>query len=213
MNFGEKITTLRKQKGITQEQLAEQLGVTRQTISKWELNQSTPDLNYISQLSDLFEVTTDYLIKEENLEDKKDINNEHTDNNYANTPQREPVKPSFVVGIIFSVLGVALIIIGIVLGLTEAGWNVGIMGMAGGVLNLVVGMVLMFVKKHPVLTALWIMWIILFLFIGLFVVNMVGGSLFNLNTVGGIVDWILLIFFIILVAASVRARKESKKNK
>jgi len=63
LNIGEKITNLRKSKRITQEQFAEQLGVTRQTISKWELDQSTPDLNYISQLSELFGVTTDYLIK------------------------------------------------------------------------------------------------------------------------------------------------------
>lgn len=63
MSFGERITKLRKQNGMTQEQLAEKIDVTRQTISKWELDQSTPDLNYICQISELFRVTTDYLIR------------------------------------------------------------------------------------------------------------------------------------------------------
>lgn len=63
MALGETITTLRKQKGLSQEQLSEQLGLTRQTISKWELNQSTPDIEYIIRLSEIFEVTTDFLLK------------------------------------------------------------------------------------------------------------------------------------------------------
>lgn len=44
MTFGENLVYLRKSKGVSQEKLAEELGLTRQTISKWELNQSTPDL-------------------------------------------------------------------------------------------------------------------------------------------------------------------------
>ena len=63
MTFGEKIQKCRKEKGLSQEELAEQLNVTRQTISKWELDQSTPDLNYIVDMSNLFEVTSDYLIR------------------------------------------------------------------------------------------------------------------------------------------------------
>ena len=65
MAFGETLTNLRKTRGLSQEQLAEELDLTRQTISKWELNQSTPDIEYIRRLSDFFEVSTDYLIKGE----------------------------------------------------------------------------------------------------------------------------------------------------
>lgn len=65
MTFGEKIQQLRKKGGLSQEGLAERIAVTRQTISKWELDQSTPDLEFISQLSDIFGVSTDYLIKED----------------------------------------------------------------------------------------------------------------------------------------------------
>ena len=65
MTLGEKIQKLRKQNGFSQEELAEKVTVTRQTISKWELNQSEPDLDFIAQLSNIFNVSADYLIKKE----------------------------------------------------------------------------------------------------------------------------------------------------
>lgn len=65
MTLGEKIQKLRKQQGLSQEALAEKVAVTRQTISKWELGQSTPDVDSIAQLSNIFSVTSDYLIKED----------------------------------------------------------------------------------------------------------------------------------------------------
>ena len=65
MTLGETLTNLRKSKGLSQEQLADELGLTRQTISKWELNQSAPDINYLIRLSNFFGVTTDHLIKGE----------------------------------------------------------------------------------------------------------------------------------------------------
>lgn len=63
MKFGETLQKLRKQKGWSQEELAEKLELTRQTVSKWELEQSTPDLDYIIALCDLFQVSADYLIR------------------------------------------------------------------------------------------------------------------------------------------------------
>lgn len=65
MVFGEILATLRKSKGLSQEQLAEKLNVARQTVSKWELGQSTPDMDCLSKLSNFFDVSTDYLIKGE----------------------------------------------------------------------------------------------------------------------------------------------------
>ena len=62
--LGEKIHLLRKREGMTQEQLAERLAITRQTVSKWELGESEPDVAYLIQLSEIFQVTTDYLLKD-----------------------------------------------------------------------------------------------------------------------------------------------------
>ncbi|MBQ9686158.1 MAG: helix-turn-helix transcriptional regulator [Oscillospiraceae bacterium] len=63
MKLADRILELRKQKGISQEELADKLGVSRQAISKWESEQSTPELDKIILLSDFFDVTTDYLLK------------------------------------------------------------------------------------------------------------------------------------------------------
>ena len=63
MTFGQKLQQLRRARGMSQEDLAGQLSVTRQTISKWELDQSTPDLPYLATISEFFGVSTDYLIK------------------------------------------------------------------------------------------------------------------------------------------------------
>ncbi len=67
MNLGEKIYKLRKEKGLSQEVLAEQLGTTRQAVSKWENNQGFPETEKILQLSNIFEVSTDFLLKDEKL--------------------------------------------------------------------------------------------------------------------------------------------------
>ncbi|MDE7208043.1 MAG: helix-turn-helix domain-containing protein, partial [Lachnospiraceae bacterium] len=63
MDFSEKLLTLRKSRDLTQEQLAERLDVSRQSVSKWESGQAVPELDKIVALSDIFDVTTDYLLK------------------------------------------------------------------------------------------------------------------------------------------------------
>ena len=65
MILADKIITLRKKNGWSQEELAEKLNVTRQSVSKWEGAQSVPDLNKILLMSRIFEVSTDYLLKDE----------------------------------------------------------------------------------------------------------------------------------------------------
>lgn len=65
MIFADKLIELRKKSGWSQEELAEQMHVTRQSVSKWEGAQSVPDLEKIVRLSELFGVSTDYLLKDE----------------------------------------------------------------------------------------------------------------------------------------------------
>lgn len=65
MILAEKITTLRKQNGWSQEELAAKLNVSRQSVSKWESAASIPDLEKIIKLSQIFGVSTDYLLKDE----------------------------------------------------------------------------------------------------------------------------------------------------
>lgn len=77
MNMADRIQHLRKSKGISQEELADKVGVSRQAVSKWESEQSTPDIEKVILLSDFFDVTTDYLLKgiepvSENITKKSD---------------------------------------------------------------------------------------------------------------------------------------------
>ena len=65
MNFGEKLYRLRKEKGLSQEALAERLNTTRQAVSKWENNQGYPETEKLIQLAGCFQVTTDYLLRDE----------------------------------------------------------------------------------------------------------------------------------------------------
>ena len=62
MTIADRIQSLRKSKGMSQEELADAVGVSRQAVSKWESEQATPDLDKVVIMSDIFEVTTDYLL-------------------------------------------------------------------------------------------------------------------------------------------------------
>ena len=64
MILADKIIMLRKKNGLSQEELAEKMNVSRQSVSKWEGAQSVPDLNKIIMLSEIFGVSTDYLLKD-----------------------------------------------------------------------------------------------------------------------------------------------------
>ena len=65
MILADKIIENRKKNGWSQEELAEQLGVSRQSVSKWEGAQAVPDMKKIVQMSELFSVSTDYLLRDE----------------------------------------------------------------------------------------------------------------------------------------------------
>ena len=64
MEFNNKLYELRKKRGYSQEELANRLNVSRQTVSKWEVGESTPDMEKLVAISDLFEVSLDELVKD-----------------------------------------------------------------------------------------------------------------------------------------------------
>ncbi len=67
MRLSEKIMNLRKKSGWSQEELADRLGISRQSVSKWETGESVPDIDKIIRMSELWNVSTDYLLKEEEV--------------------------------------------------------------------------------------------------------------------------------------------------
>lgn len=72
MNLGERLFELRKAKNLTQDDMAEKLNVTRQTVSKWETNQSTPDFDKIIPLCELFEIGVEELLTGKKTEEKQE---------------------------------------------------------------------------------------------------------------------------------------------
>lgn len=73
MILADKIAELRKKNGWSQEELAEQLGVSRQSVSKWESASSIPDLDKILKMSEIFGVSTDYLLKDSNEPEEESL--------------------------------------------------------------------------------------------------------------------------------------------
>lgn len=109
----EKLYTLRKKNNLSQEQLAEKLGVSRQAISKWESGASLPEIENLIMLSKCFNVSIDYLVKEEGESDPQNSVEPKT----AACPQKNsaPCYKSTVVGLIISLIGiVGLIVWGVI---------------------------------------------------------------------------------------------------
>lgn len=134
MTFGEKLQYLRKSKGMSQEQLASIINVSRQAVSKWELNDSLPDVENILQLSKLFEVSIDYLLKDDiEIENTlKSIDNVTNNKNTAYT---------------LSIASFAFIAIGLLLAI--GGWyeNQNADSIVGGLIVQIVGIVAYFIAR------------------------------------------------------------------
>ena len=74
MNFNDRLADLRRKKGLSQEQLGYELGVSRQTVSKWELGQSYPDFQRLVLLSDYYEMSLDELVRGVDVGDVRALN-------------------------------------------------------------------------------------------------------------------------------------------
>lgn len=84
MNIGSKISEMRKKQNLSQEQLAEKINVARQTISKWELGETTPDVIQAKELSNIFNITLDELTKSGSNADTEEIKNDQRIKNNSN---------------------------------------------------------------------------------------------------------------------------------
>ncbi|MGN1305922.1 MAG: helix-turn-helix domain-containing protein [Oscillospiraceae bacterium] len=105
MTCGEKITAIRKENNLTQEQFAELMGVSRQSVSKWELGMTFPDTEKLIKMSKLFSCSIDYLLKEE--VENRDINQLQESDN---------AKKNYFLGVLFTYLSFAPVF-GFILGI------------------------------------------------------------------------------------------------
>ncbi|MFR4979239.1 MAG: helix-turn-helix domain-containing protein, partial [Butyricicoccus sp.] len=93
MKFHEKLQSLRKKQGLSQEELGFELQVSRQTISKWEVGQSYPDFQRLVMLSDYFDMTLDELIKDIDVQDvrEKSLTDEKVSSLFADVEKTKSV--------------------------------------------------------------------------------------------------------------------------
>ncbi len=116
MSIGQKLSDLRKSKHLSQEEVADRLGVTRQTISKWETDQSTPDFDKIIPICELYGLSSDELLGNINSDDTKEkkgeeINSQEVEK--ANTIRKRKKSMGISLGILFYFLSVVWIMIAI----------------------------------------------------------------------------------------------------
>ena len=131
MTFGGKLQLLRKQKGMSQEQLASQLTVSRQAISKWELDSSLPDTENVIQLSKIFGVSIDYLLNDD-MENDKD--NPTVIINENDRKVEMNIKTPSIIGIGIIVIGFLISFIGWRTYQTEIAVSIGIIVQICGVI-------------------------------------------------------------------------------
>lgn len=84
MKFNEKLIQLRKNAGLSQEELGYKLNVTRQTISKWELEQTTPEMDKLIEIAKIFNISVDELVGEKDLSNEKPIIDDKAINEKSN---------------------------------------------------------------------------------------------------------------------------------
>ena len=106
MNISEKILNLRKTGGLSQEQLAEKLGVSRQAISKWELGETTPETEKLPLLANVFGVTTDYLLQQGEFDELmiKTVSLEKQQNEIAQTQSKQSQKQFLIISLVIAMI-------------------------------------------------------------------------------------------------------------
>ncbi|MBQ3948386.1 MAG: helix-turn-helix transcriptional regulator [Ruminococcus sp.] len=116
MEFNNKLYDLRKQKGFSQEELANRLNVSRQTVSKWEVGDSTPDLEKLVAISDLFEISLDELVLDkaavssEETSSKSEVLSELKEKLLTDENKKRAKKEFKIAGIVFGALVLADVI-------------------------------------------------------------------------------------------------------
>ena len=123
MNFNDRLADLRRRKGLSQEQLGYELGVSRQTVSKWELGQSYPDFQKLVLLSDYYEMSLDELVKGVDVgdvralnESEKQISSIYSDVEGAKGAARKAWRAGLVVGGVVLAFFAAIVAYGVISG-------------------------------------------------------------------------------------------------
>ncbi len=144
MTLAEKILSLRTERGMSQDDLAEKLEVSRQSVSKWETAQSTPDLDKIIKLADLFGTTVDQLVRDGERPPAPGAAGSKGDLRGAGKQGLTPIQT---LGVVVEVTGVGLSVVGLM--------GAPFLILPGAAL-VILGLPLLLAKKHPWLITGWL---------------------------------------------------------
>ena len=174
-----RIQEQRKLNGLTQEQLAEKLNVSRQSISKWESNQSFPEIDRIILMSEIFNVSTDYLLKEKT--------NDYSKNSISKD---------------YNLIGIILISIGLILSLLWYEY-LSLLPIVLGLIIQIIGISLMLsnnisLSKNYKIKCLIGFWLLIFIPLNLFINLFFTKSLGLIFTTKGNIPLIFLVLYILL---------------
>lgn len=97
MKFNEKLIELRKKEGLSQEELGYKLNVTRQTVSKWELGQTTPEMDKLVEMSKIFNISVDELVNDNETVEQNTI---IEDKKIGNASSKEKIVKYIIIGVI-----------------------------------------------------------------------------------------------------------------
>lgn len=207
MNLGEKITSLRNTHKLSQGDLAEKLGVSRQSVSKWETGASMPELDKLIMISNLFQVSLDELVKSESMTDDKAAEAEIIKTTYVVQEKQRPAKQ------IISFILLSTGFLGCILGFI---FSIGLLVIS--ICITLYGVIFLLSKKHMGLICGWFTVILVF---GLSLIIVRRGALslfscfvnpsfreFNIFTIVSYMFWALVITMIIITIRTFRKKGE-----
>lgn len=197
MSIGQRISKLRKDKGYSQEYIAEKLGVSRQAVSKWETDASAPDTYNLISLAELFDVSVEY------------IATGHEPNPYPQAREEETKKSGIttqkILGIVLIGVGLLSLILGLLL--SEALIILSVVILIGGVICLTsrkgTGLI-----ARPGLIATWVYWIVSFFMLSMltrqniFIIFDPAVYESGITTFGMIISYVFWIWLIINIAVT-----------
>ncbi len=214
MTLGNRIQQLRKEHNMSQGDLADALDISRQSVSKWETDTATPDLDKLLKLSELFQITLDELVKGKSESEEEELS-ESADPIIKETIVKETVpveikvglEPRKIVGIILLCMAFFCALVCTVLG----GF---LEGLVFSLPFIICGVICLLVSKHTGLCCAWAINMMLYFFLCL-----ASGASYNIvfhfwayhmsNPLAVIIGWMHLIFIISIMAYTIRTFRNS----
>ena len=135
MTLGQKIHKLRLERNLSQEDLADKMGVSRQSVSKWETDTSIPDLDKLLKLSDLFGVSLDGLVKEK-MGKERGEKQEETGRKAQAATEKKKLSKQTLAGILLLVMGYLVFFVFFIFGRWEKGLLLGALLFMSGIICL-----------------------------------------------------------------------------